>query len=652
MSQTDHSGSTGNGCKVDGLMREEERFIRYGILFISIVTLLAYSSVFSAGFIWDDNDHVISIAKLDSIGGLARIWFEPGVTIQYYPMVFSAFWAQIHLWGLHPFGFHLVNIVLHIGNALLLWLCLRRLEIPGAFWAACIFALHPVHVESVAWVTELKNILSAFFYLLAFLCYWRFSSLVADSYEGRNKAWLYYAASLILFILALFSKTVTCTLPAVILLLFWWKRGRIELREIAPLLPFFMLAAILGKITMGVEADHLMAKGPEWDFSAVERLLIAGRVTWFHAGKMLWPSPLMFNYPRWHLDVREWWQYLYPASALGLLSLLWYLRDRAGRGLLAACLFIIGTNFPVLGFLNVYSMRFSFVADHYYYIANFGVIVLFCAATSLLQQKLLPSAKHVEKIFFGAILLALSLLTWQQGKIYNNNLALFNDIIDKNPASWFGYANRALHYVGEGKYDLAMAELEKTIELKPDEADALHNRGLLFVQQGKFDSAFADFDRAIAVRPWRTDYIKNRSQAYRLAGRLDEALADANKALEQEADNAGNYQMRAFIYLLREEYPAALRDLDRALTLNPEEADAWANRGLVFLRQGLIGKAIDDFNRSLALSPDTAATYYNRGVAFAAAGNAANALADLQEAKRLGYSVRDEEITRARRAKR
>jgi len=646
MSQTFHNGLPGNDGGMDGFRGAKRPFLWVGIFFIAIVTLLAYSSVFSAGFIWDDDDHVIKIMSLANIDGLARIWFDPGTTIQYYPLVFTAFWAQIQLWGLEPFGFHLVNIVLHIGNALLLWICLTRLDIPGAFWAACIFALHPLHVESVAWITELKNVLSAFFYLLALLSYWRFSELHAANPECRRNARLFYLAALILFSFALLSKTVSCTLPAVILLLFWWKRGRIELREIVPLLPFFILAVVLGLLTLRVETDYLLAKGPEWNFSIVERLLIAGRVIWFHAGKILWPYPLMFNYPRWQLDTGLWWQYLFPLTAFTLLILFWRNRERTGRGLLAACLFTMGTNFPVLGFLNVYSMRFSFVADHYYYLANIGVIVLFCAAICLVRQQLPTSFRHAEKIFYGVILLILALLTWQQGKIYQDRLTLFNDIITKNPASWFGYSNRAVCYAGSGRDDLAMADLEKSLELKPDEADALHARGIINLKQKKYDRAFADFDRSIAIRPWRADYYKNRSIAYRSAGRLDNALVDADRIIAMEPVDAQNFLLRASIYAMQEEYAKSLGDLNLAERIDPEDFQIYANRGLVYYRQGLQSQAIREYDMALRLSPESAETFYNRGLAHAAAGFVAKSRSDLVRARELGYQLDEVEIRR------
>jgi tetratricopeptide (TPR) repeat protein len=624
-----------------GFRGEWGRSLWPGVLVIVCLTLLAYSSVFTADFIWDDDAYVLNNVHLRSVEGLRSIWFEPGATPQYYPLVFTVFWVEYHLWGLDPLGYHLVNILLHGANALLLWSCLRRIALPGAFWAACLFAVHPVQVESAAWVTELKNVLSLFFYLLAFRVYWHgFGDPGAETpVRTRVVPWL---TSLGCFTLSLFSKTVSGSLPAAILLVRWWQTGRIRWRELVRLIPFFALALLLGRQTARLEVTHVLARGPEWDFSLVDRVLIAGRALWFYAAKLFWPHPLLFSYPRWQIDAGTWWQYLFPLALLCLLALLWRGRQRFGRGPLAGVLFFVGTLFPAIGFFNVYPMRFSFVADHFQYSAAIGMFVLWGAGFHLLGMK----RPRAVTLCGGAIILVLTLLTWQQGRIYRNNLVLFSDTLAKNPASWFSYSNRATWHANAGEDDLALADIASSLAIKPDEADALHLRGMIRLKRKQTDEAFADFDRSIALRPWRTDYLKNRCLAYRHTGQPDKALADADTLISLAPDDPANYLLRASLHLLREAYPAALEDLQRALALDPEDADAWANRGLVYLRQGELARALADFNRALALNPDSAPTLYNRGVARAAAGRLSEASADLAQAKRLGYELTDREIAR------
>ena len=342
-----------------------------------LAVLFVYQPAWHGGFIWDDDAHVTR-PELRSWHGLYRIWFDLGATQQYYPLLHSAFWLEHKLWGDATLGYHLVNILLHATAAVLVALILRRLAIPGAYLAAAIFALHPVQVESVAWITELKNTLSAVFYLGAMLVYLRF--------DQTRKTPLYWWA-LGLFVLGLLSKTVTATLPAALLVIFWWRQGRLSWRrDVVPLLPFFGLGAAAGVLTAWVERKLIGAEGAAFELTIIERCLIAGRAIWFYLGKLVWPAELIFIYPRWHVSQAIWWQYLFPAAALLLLAVLWGLRRR-WRGPLAGLLFFVGTLLPVLGFCNVYPFIYSFVADHFQYLASLGMITLASAGVALLLER-------------------------------------------------------------------------------------------------------------------------------------------------------------------------------------------------------------------------------------------------------------------------
>jgi hypothetical protein len=255
---------------------------------------VAYLPATRGDFIWDDDAYVQNNETLRSGDGLRRIWLEIGATDQYYPLVHTTFWLEYRVWQLSPAGYRGVNILLHVVSVVLLWRLLRRLSVPGAWVAAALFGLHPVHVESVAWITERKNVLSGVFYLAAAFLYLR-SALptgdrpgdrpprrgVAGEGAGGGVPRPVYVASLLLFACALLSKTVTASLPAALLLVLWWKRGRIGWGDARSLLPFFALGVALGSITIWMERHEVGAVGPEWDLSPVERLLIAGRALWF-----------------------------------------------------------------------------------------------------------------------------------------------------------------------------------------------------------------------------------------------------------------------------------------------------------------------------------------------------------------------------------
>ena len=343
-----------------------------------VLTVAAYVPALRGGFVWDDDKYVTANRTLRTADGLAEIWFEIGVTIQYYPLVFTTFWIEHRLWGLEPFGYHLVNVLLHATSAGLLWTLLRRLKVPGAWLAAAVFAIHPVHVESVAWITERKNTLSGVFYLLALLSYLRFEPPDPQAHN-RRRDWRFYPPALVLFTCALLSKTVTCSLPLVILLLLWWKRARWRWLNVLPVVPMLAIGALMGLLTAWMEKNIVLARGADWDLSIVQRCLIAGRALWFYLGKLVWPAEVMFTYPRWQVRADVWWQFLFPAATIAVVVALWLLRRRVGKPPLVAALFFGGTLAPALGLIDVYPMRYSFVADHFQYLASIGPIVLFVA---------------------------------------------------------------------------------------------------------------------------------------------------------------------------------------------------------------------------------------------------------------------------------
>src|SRR5579859_751838 len=271
-------------------------------LAIVAITFMAYQPVWSAGFIgWDDYTYVTEERALRSLDGLKRIWVQPGTTPQYYPLVYTTFWLEYHFWKLQPSGYHLVNILLHALNAVLLWFVLRTLRIPGSWYAAAVFALHPVCVESVAWITELKNTQSGLFFFLSMLCFLRFRPL-----NGPGTVcvydWRYYPLVIVFFLCALLSKTATCPLPAVLMLLVWWKTGRIERRDILALAPLFALGVASGFTTSWMEKHYAGISGADWELSFVQSCLVAGRALWFYAGKLFCPRNLIFIYPRWEID--------------------------------------------------------------------------------------------------------------------------------------------------------------------------------------------------------------------------------------------------------------------------------------------------------------------------------------------------------------
>ena len=544
-------------------------------LVLVTVTFLAYLPAWRGTPIWDDDSHLTK-PELRSLEGLARIWTQPGATQQYYPLIHTLFWVEHRVWGDWPAGYHLLNILLHCASALLLVRILRYLHIPGAWLAAAIFALHPIQVESVAWISELKNMLSGVFYFGSMLTYLKFD-------RTRNLA--LYAAALVLFVLGLLSKTVIATLPAAILVIFWWKRGKLSWRDDAlPLIPFFLLGTTAGLFTSRLEGILIGAKGSDFNFSIVERVLIAGRVIWFYLGKIFWPLDLIFIYPRWQVSQTVWWQYLFPAGVLLLLAGLAWL-SRQWRAPLAGLLFFIGTLFPALGFLNVYPFRFSLVADHFQYLAGLGIIVLVAAGIALLLELRQLSSRPTGYVFLIALLASLTTLTWHQSAMYSDSETLWRTTIGKNPHSWMTQNNLGAILLQKGESDEAIVHFRSALEINADDVGAQANLGNALLQKGQLDEAIAHYYKALKIKPdytelLSTDYAQvHCSLAYALVlkGRVDEAIAHYQKALEIKPNDADAQNNLGIIFYQKGQLDQAIAHYQKALEIDPQNVHAGAN---------------------------------------------------------------------------
>ena len=535
---------------------ETRRLFAGGLLLLTL-TLLAYAPVLQSGFIWDDDSYVTENETLRSLDGLKRIWLEPRSIPQYYPVVHTTFWVEYQLWGLDPTGFHVVNVLLHLLNAVLVWAILRRLlprpgegpDIPllalGATWlAAAVFALHPVHVESVAWITERKNVLSGAFYLGSMLVLLPIFGLSERRRSSRNGA--RYLLGTLLFVAALLSKSVTFSLPAALLLLVYWKRGRIAAREIAIATPMLIAGAAAGLYTAYLERVHVGAQHVDWGLSFADRILIAGRAVVFYAGKLLWPYPLIFSYPRWEIDAGQVWQWLFPVGVSALIVLLYKARGRCGRGPLVAVLFFVGTLFPALGFIDVYPMVFSFVADHFQYLASLGIIVLVVLAGSKWLQGHAGWKSWMGYAISTLMLGGLLTLTFLQTLIYWDAETLWRTTIAANPKSWMAMDNLA-ELLSEQERRAASpagaAELraeatrwrERSLELHQDWL-AYEGLAQMRLQAGRLEEAETLFRSSLALAPDNASARLNLSTTLGQLGREREQLEELERTLAFEPE--------------------------------------------------------------------------------------------------------------------
>jgi len=520
-----------------------------GLLLI-LATVAAYWPVFSAGFIWDDDAYVTENSLLIAPDGWFRIWFSAHAQSQYFPLVYSTLRLEYGFWGLNPLGYHVVNVAVHIGNALLIWALLRRLAVPGAWLAAAVFALHPVQVETVAWVTELKNTESTFFYLLAIFAWLRFC--------GGQGPW-YYLLALALAALALFAKTTACTLPAALLLVLWVRSDPIGWRRVAQTLPFLCLGVGMGLLSVWWE-KHLGNYAPKLHLlgGPLDRLLIATHALWFYAGKVFWPVDLTFSYPRWEVNAADGWQYLWLAGCVAVGAALWGFRRRLDRRVAAALIFFVAALSPMLGFIPLYTFYFSYVADHYQYLACLGLVTLVTAGLTLAVGRW-PVMRRWQLPAVALLLAFLGCLTWRQCNTYRTPEALWRDTLAKNPRSWMAHTNlgrllarqndfadaethyraaldifageESIHYnyanllARTGRLEDAATQYRETLKLAPDKAEAHNNLGILLNRQHLTDEAIAEYERAIANQPDYADAFYNLGNALWAQHRSEAAVA-------------------------------------------------------------------------------------------------------------------------------
>jgi protein O-mannosyl-transferase len=601
-----------SGSMAEFLHSSRNRAWLLGLLLVA-ATFLAYLPVFRGQFVWDDDSWTTKVGGLlRDVSGLRLIWCQFTALQQYYPLTATTFWLDYHLWGFWPLPYHVENVLLHALAALLFWRLLERLKVAGAWLAAAIFALHPVMVESAGWIAERKNVLSLVFYLGALLAYDRFNAFgpadagTAAAPERKTPwHWGHYTIAWLLFLSALLAKTTAFSLPAVVLLIGWWRSGRLRWRaEVLPTIPFFILAFGMCLVTAWLEKNHVMAQGPDFAQTFSERCLIAGRATWFYTGHLLWPANLYFVYPRWPLNASLWQQWLYPVTAIATLLALWLARKRIGRGPAAAAFFFVGTLFPLLGFMNTYAMRFSYVWDHWVYLSSLGPIALATAGITVALGKLEKRSPFLKPLFVGTVLLVLGLLTWRQCQMYTDAETLWRATLAGNPDAWVAHADLGNIFFQKGQVDEAMFQYHKSLAIQPNDILSLNNLGLILCQKERPDEAIVQFQKALDVMPDNALLCNNLGKALLAAGQQREAIVQFQKVLEQiPGDPLIHYNLGTALYQ-EGKVDEAIEHFRQTLKTQPDFSRAHNRLGVALLQKGLVDEAIVHFQRALEIRSD------------------------------------------------
>ena len=520
-----------------------------GIALLVGLAGICYWRVAACGFVWDDDDYVTQNPVLRSWSGLWQIWTEPRSLPQYYPLVHTSFWLEYRCYGLAPAGFHLVNVALHTVAAWSLWRLLQRLHLPGAWFVAAWFLVHPVHVESVAWITERKNVLSM-------VCGLAAAHRWLGWYDHRRKADQVVGG--VWFLLALASKTVIASLPAALCVVWWWRDGQLTRRAVLGMLPWLLVGAALGWGTVQLEAVHVGAADTPWQLHGSERLLVAGRAVWFYLASLLAPFGICFNYPRWQLDPGSLGQWL-PVIGVGIALLVaWLLRRRSGRGPLAVLLLFGGILVPALGFFDVFPFRYSFVADHFQYHASVAVL----AGVGALGARWLGQAARpvAALVLAGCVLISQGLVA-----NYRDFETLFVSVLRSNPNSALALANLGALANLRGDASLATDYLQRCLALDPYNHEAMVNLGAIAHRAGDRNGARAQYEAALRLEPDDPNASNNLAVLELEGGNAAAALSLAQAAVAADPDSLDARTTRADALRSLQRFAEALADVDHVL---------------------------------------------------------------------------------------
>ncbi|MCC7202777.1 MAG: tetratricopeptide repeat protein [Nitrospirae bacterium] len=570
-------------------------------LLLAAVTFIAYIPVWHAGFIWDDDKFLLNNPLIRMSDGLYRFWFTASAP-DYFPATSTTLWLEWRLWGENPLGYHIVNVLLHALSSILCWRALERLKIPGAWLAAALFALHPVNVESVAWITERKNTLAMFFYAWTLLWYLRFE-------DTNRRLWYWMSAGA--FVLALLSKSAVAPLPVVLLGIAWWRRGRVGLKDVWRTVPFFIASGILGLVTVWYQYHQSIGSAIVREDSLLSRLAGAGWAIWFYLFKALLPLNLIFVYPRWHIDDTNVLSYVPGLLVIAGFLLLWRFRRSWGKAWLFSLGYFVVMLLPVLGFLNIYFMRYSLVADHWQYFSIIGPIALVAAGVTMSLSRWEKRYSFFKPVLCGALLLALIVLTWRQSTMYTGIEALWRTTIARNPGSAMVHNNLGGLLLERGQTDEAIIHIKKALDLEPDHANAHDNMGNALRRRGQLDEAIAHYQSAIEIEPNHFKAHNHLGFALFQTGRVDEAIAHYRKSLQIYPGYGDAWNNLAYALQQTGRVDEAIPLYQTSLKLQPGNAPAHSNLARALAQKGRWTEAMEHQKTSVKLQPDNPFILYN-----------------------------------------
>ncbi len=634
-----------------------------GLLLVFAV-LLVYEPVWHAGYLWDDDILLTIDPCIVGPLGFKEIWTTRAADIC--PLTITTLWAGHKIWGLWPLPYHLLNVLLHAACAVLLWRVLLGLWVPGAWLGAAFWALHPVQVESAAWIAEIKNTQSGVFYLLTVLCFLR--SLRNRERSGGTERWHPDGLTFLCAALAMASKSSTVVLPVVLCLAAWRMDGRWRWRRLLEVGPIFLLSLAATLLSVWTQWGQ-PAAGAHFQAarSWPQRLVIAGDAVWFYLGKLAWPHPLVTVYPRWEIGAATAEAFLPLAAVFAVSLILWWQRRPWGSAPLLTWTYFLVALLPTLGLVEMSFFRYSFVADHFAYLASMGPLALAGAGVVRWLHGQGPPTR-TRAVIGAGLLLVLGTASWQRASVHRSQETLWTDTLAKNPRCWVAYGNLGVAAAERGQLDTAIARYHEALKIGPDEARTHANLGSIFQRKGQLDNAVAEYREASRLSPRNVETYyslgnifleegqldqaiaafqsalkvndkfvaghSNLGEAFKLKGQLDDAVAQYEQALRIDPHNVQNLNNLGNTFVLKGQPDKALVQYQEALKINPEDPYTYRSLGNMLSQRGRFDDAIIEYQAALKLAPADAESRNNLGNAFLQKGQPSEAIVQYQAAVR------------------
>jgi protein O-mannosyl-transferase len=592
-----------------------------GVLLIVGSIFLIYWPAIHGGFVMDDDLLLTDNPLIKAPDGLSRIWLTRE-SVDYWPVSNSSLWLQWRLWGINPPGYHVINLLLHIADCLLIWLLLAGLAIPGAFLVALLFAVHPVNVESVAWISQHKNLLSLLFFLLSILSFLKS--------QGSLNRW--YALSLIAFTLAMLSKGSVAILPLALLLIIWWQKERITIQNIYQTAPFFAVAIVFTLVNIWFQTHGSETAIRTATFA--QRLAGAGAVPWFYLCKALIPVNLVFVYPQWNIQVSNplWWLPLVALIAVTILlvRLSGSTKTTWARNLLFAWGFFCIALLPVLGFVDVGYMKYSLVADHYQYIALISVITLFAAAGYYRHSQAPPATKTAFKICAAFVVGVLAFLTWRQSQLYANSIRLYEATLQQNPSSWLIQTNLSIDLADADRIDEAISHAQEALRLNPNYPEAHNALGLALFKRNEPDAAMQQYQQALSFQPNFAEAYCNMGAVLAKQGQTAQAIENLRHAIDLKPDLFQAHWYLARALASTDQLPESLDHLQIAAQLHPGFVEAEMNMARILNTMGRSQDSLVHYENARRLKPNLPDVYSGLATVYAEMNRPNEAIAAAQ----------------------